>query len=838
MIVAERSIDGGQTRVAAFGADSVDSLPDNQIRILVVDDDPLMRALIEDTLSEEGFSVEQASSGEVALFTFAGKPFDLILLDVLMPGLDGFATCVRLRQLPAGTHVPIMMITALDDEASIRHAYGAGATDFITKPINAFMLVHRIRYILRASAAMRELTWRLDFQRVLIETIPVPILVEDAREHCLVCNPAFDALTGRSGVGATDSAAPEPGYWIPKPAYSLDGERSFRPWQQRVYETEMLGADSTPRSVLVHQAIFTLPATSKSGVISVVLDITERKKYEENLRLAETVFQTAADAIMVTDAGGVIKSVNPAFTAITGYTPQEVIGSTPKILKSGRHDSQFYATLWQSLREAGRWSGELWQRRKNGEIYPVWENIAAVRSPEGRTMEFVAFFNDITARKRAEQEIFYRANYDPLTGLPNRGLLRERLEQALKQARRYNRQVALMFADLDRFKQVNDSMGHSWGDRLLCQAALRLEACVRDTDTVARQGGDEFVVVLPNIAEEHDAWVVAEKIIARLAEPFDLGGDSVRIGASIGIALCPTHGEDSEDLVRHADLAMYQAKLAGRNTYRVYEPAMSDELTRQLRLESDLRFALERGELAVHFQPIVEVASGRLAGAEALLRWHHPQRGPVPPSEFVPLAEEKGLMREIGAWVLDRACQTLERWHGLGLNIPLAVNLSSAQVLRGLSVEVLKGLFERYHLTPQNLVFEVAEGLLLTDGAQTRQWLDEVRELGIQLHFDDFGTGYSSLSCLKRFSIDRVKIDLSFVRDMVVDAGDRSWVQAILALSAILGIEVVAEGVETQQQLELLRSLGCGYAQGYYFSPPMDDGGFIAVARRLGALPA
>ncbi|MGB2973729.1 MAG: EAL domain-containing protein, partial [Candidatus Competibacter sp.] len=521
-----------------------------------------------------------------------------------------------------------------------------------------------------------------------------------------------------------------------------------------------------------------------------------------------------------------------------GYAPQEVIGSTPKILKSGQHDDRFYATLWQSLREAGRWSGELWQRRKNGEIYPVWENIAAVRSPEGRIMEFVAFFNDITARKRAEQEIFYRANYDPLTGLPNRSLLRERLEQALKQARRYNRQVALMFADLDRFKQVNDSMGHSWGDRLLCQAALRLEACVRDTDTVARQGGDEFVVVLPNIAEEHDAWVVAEKIIARLAEPFDLGGDSVRIGASIGIALCPTHGEDSEDLVRHADLAMYQAKLAGRNTYRVYEPAMSDELTRQLRLESDLRFALERGELAVHFQPIVQVTNGQLAGAEALLRWHHPQRGPVPPNEFVPLAEEKGLMREIGAWVLDRACQTLERWHQLGLNIPLAVNLSSAQVLRGLSVDVLRDLFERYHLTPRNLVFEVAEGLLLTDGAQTRQWLDEIRALGIQLHFDDFGTGYSSLSCLKRFSIDRVKIDLSFVRDMVVDAEDRSWVQAILALSAILGIEVVAEGVETQQQLELLQTLGCGYAQGYYFSPPMDDEGFIAVARRLGALPA
>ncbi len=814
----------------------VDIAGDKSIRILVVDDDPLTRMVIDHTLTPEGFNVEQVGSGELALFSFAGHPFDLILLDVVMPGLDGFDTCARLRQLPAGTHVPIIMITALDDESSMRQAYGAGATDFITKPLSSVLLLHRIRYILRASAAMRELTWRADFQRVLIETIPVPIVVEDDKEQCLVCNPAFDALTGRDQAEtATDMA--KTGYWIPKPAYSLDAERSFRPWRQRIYETEMVGADGEMKSVVVHQAMFTQPAKGQSGVISVVLDITERKKYEENLRLFETVFQTAADAIMVTDADGAIKSVNPAFTAITGYSAQEAIGGTPRILNSGRHDERFYATLWQNLRKSGRWSGELWQRRKDGEVYPVWENIAAVRSADGRIVEYVAFFNDIAARKRAEQEIFYRANYDALTGLPNRNLLRERLEQALKQARRYDRKVALMFADLDRFKQVNDMLGHSWGDRLLCQAASRLGACVREADTVARQGGDEFVVVLPNIAEEHDAWVVAEKIIACLADPFDLGGDSVRIGASIGISLYPTHGENSEDLVRHADLAMYQAKLAGRNTYRVYEPAMSDELTRQLRLETDLRFALERDELAVHFQPILEVASGRLVGAEALLRWRHPQRGMVPPSEFVQLAEEKGLIREIGAWVLERACQTLERWHGLGLDIPLAINLSSAQSLRGFSAAALRALFERYQLQPRQLIFEVSEAILLAEGSQTRQWLDEIQELGVRLNLDDFGTGYSSLSCLKQFAISRVKIDLSFVRDMVVNAEDRVWVEAILALTRILGIAVVAEGVETREQFELLRELGCDCAQGFYFSPPVTDEEFIALTQRLGALP-
>lgn len=822
-----------------YNEPSLDNPMEASVRILVVDDDPITRLLVDETLTAQGFAVEQAANGELALLNFVGNPCDLILLDVLMPGLDGFSTCARLRQLPFGAQVPVVMITALDDEPSIQRAYGVGATDFITKPLSTVMLSHRIRYILRASAAMRELIWRADFQRVLIETIPVPILVEDAKGHTLVDNPAFDTLIGGLKDTRTAASASELGHWIPKPEATTTGENDGRgrSWRQRVYETE-IGLSGDLKSIIVHQAVFTLPTTNEPGLISVVLDITERKQYEESLRVADTVFQTAADAIMVTDAEGVIKSVNPAFTVITGYTPQEVIGSTPRVLSSGRHDGRFYQMLWQSLREAGKWSGELWQRRKNGEIYPVWENIAAVRSEGGRIVEYVAFFNDITTRKRAEQEIFYRANYDALTGLPNRSLFRERLEQALKQARRYDRQVALMFTDLDRFKQVNDSLGHNWGDRLLCQAALRLEACVREADTVARQGGDEFVVVLPNIAEEHDACVVAEKIVSRLGEPFDLGEEhSVHIGASVGIALYPAHGENSEDLVRHADMAMYQAKLAGRNTYRVYEPAMSDAFTRQLRLEADLRYALERNELTIYFQPILQVAEGRLVSAEALLRWRHPQRGMVPTGEFIQLAEEKGLIRDIGAWVLEQVCQTLGRWRALGLHIPLAINLSSAQIARGLSVGTLTDLFERYRLNPQSVAFEVTERVLLADGSQTQQWVDEIRDLGIQLNLDDFGTGYSSLSCLRQFSVDRVKIDLSFVRDMVTDTEHRVWVEAILALSRTLGIEVVAEGVETQEQFALLQQLGCDFAQGYYFSPPVADEEFIAVARRLGALP-
>ncbi|HRD66254.1 MAG TPA: EAL domain-containing protein [Candidatus Competibacter sp.] len=806
---------------------------DDRITILVADDDPVTRLLAGEILEREGFAARVVESGEIALALFASYSFDLVLLDVVMPGLDGFDTCARLRQMPAGAHIPILMVTGLDDESSIQRAYGAGATDFITKPLNALILAQRVRYVLRASAAMRELAWRVDFQRVLIETIPVPIVVEDARGGCLLCNPAWETLVGRSLAEMAGGVPQMVGRGIPKPAVLAPEVDDDGRWQQQVYETEVVGAGAEPRSVIVHQAAFTLPASGEPGVISVVLDITERKKSEEHLRLAETVFRTAADAIMVTDAAGVIKSINPAFTTVTGYQPREAIGLTPRLLESGREDDQFFADVWRSLRETGKWSGELWQRRKNGEIYPVWETIAAVHAPDGHVVEYVAFFNDITARKRAEQEVFHRANYDLLTGLPNRNLLCERLDQTLKQARRYSRRAVLMFVDLDGFKQVNDTLGHGVGDMLLCQVAARLGVCVRDTDTVARQGGDEFVVVLPDMADEEDASVVAEKIIARLTEPFDLGGNVVRIGASVGVAFYPDHGASAEQLLRHADLAMYQAKLAGRGAYRIYEPAMTNKAARQASFENNLRLALERKEFAVYYQPILEVDSGRLVGAEALLRWHHPLRGIVPPSEFIALAEETGLIGDIGTWVLEDVCQTLERWHRIGLDLSVSVNLSSVQILRGWSIEMLDALLKRYRLAPHALVFEITEKVLLADIPQAGQWLEDVRNLGIHLVLDDFGTGYSSLSCLRRFPLDRVKIDPSLVRDMVANPISRALVKAILAMSHNLWLKVVAEGVETWEQFDLLGRLGCEYAQGFYFSRPVSAEEFAKIARNL-----
>jgi diguanylate cyclase (GGDEF)-like protein/PAS domain S-box-containing protein len=599
----------------------------------------------------------------------------------------------------------------------------------------------------------------------------------------------------------------------------------------------VMGQQSS-ESVVVHQSALNFLKHGKNSITtSVLVDIAERKKNQENLRLSENVFQAAADAIMVTDASGAIKSINPAFTNITGYSLEDVVGQTPRLLKSGRYNRKFYTNFWRDLYEKGRWSGEIWHRRKNGEVYPAWETISAVRSSDGNIIEYIAFFNDITARKQAEHAISYRANYDQLTGLPNRSLFQDRLEQALMQARRYGRQVALMFADLDCFKQVNDTLGHSFGDKLLYQTAMRLSSCVRDTDTVARLGGDEFVIILKDLAREQNVDIVAEKIINCLIEPFFLEDHNIHISASIGISLYPSHGTNAEALVRRADLAMYQAKIAGRSKYQLYELSMDDGLAQQLLLERELRLALERRELVLHFQPILDV-NYSLKGAEALLRWVHPDRGTVLPREFIHLAEKVGLIREICIWIFDQACQTLQKWHELGLNIPISINITSLQVFRGLSLEMVTSCLKYYGLTPQSIVFEIKESVLLADNLHVRRWLKDIRELGICINLDNFGTGCSSLSCLKSFLIDQVKIDLSVVCDILVDPVNRAFVEAILVLTRSLRLEVIAEGIENKEQLELLKDIGCRYVQGYYFSPPVSSAKFVDVARNLGAVKA
>ena len=598
---------------------------------------------------------------------------------------------------------------------------------------------------------------------------------------------------------------------------------------------KLVRADGT--EIIVEAAARILAFERQDAVMIVARDVTERVRAEEGLRLAATVFETTAEAIMVTGADNRIKVVNPAFTAITGYASEEVVGKSPMILQSGHHGPDFYKELWASVKTTGCWEGEIWNRRKNGEVYPEWLYITAIEDNQQNIIEYVGVFSDITQRKQSEEKIRRQANYDALTGLPNRALFLDRLRAAIASARRENGKVALLFIDLDRFKVVNDTLGHTIGDKLLGQAAARLTACVREVDTVARLGGDEFTMILEDVGRGQDAAIVAEKIIESLSEPFWLDGNEVFIGGSVGITLFPTDAGDAATMLRNADMAMYRSKQAGRSVYRFFTQEMDAQVLARMDLERDLRRALGRKEFVVYYQPIVDLETGVVTSAEALLRWCHPERGIVSPGEFIPLAEETGLIGPLGEWVLRQACTEAKAWQQAGLTtVGVSVNLSSRQLKRGLSGDTVAQVFRETGLAPGSLTFEITESLIMEDTDDAVAWLNSIKEMGVGLSVDDFGTGYSSLSYLKRFPVDVVKIDRAFVRDITIDPDDATMIEAILAMTHSLKLKVVAEGVEEQDQLDLLRSRGCDMVQGFYFSKPLPFEEFCAFAKNVGPL--
>lgn len=575
------------------------------------------------------------------------------------------------------------------------------------------------------------------------------------------------------------------------------------------------------------------------GVVTTLADITAHRSNEEQLRLALTVFRHSVEAIIVTDAQQRILSVNKAFSEVTGYNVADAIGRTPRMLiHSGKHDASFYADMWQDIQAHGFWQGEVTDRRKDGSLYPAALSISAVRDHNGRISHYVAVFSDITERKATEARIAFLAQHDPLTGLPNRTLLHDRLDQALATAARMHGRIALMFLDLDRFKTINDSLGHMVGDRLLQGVAERLSGCVRDSDTVSRQGGDEFLIVLTNIHAPGDAARVAEKILARLEAPFEVDGHLLGTSFSIGIALYPEDGASVETLMKNADTAMYHAKESGRNTYRFFDELMNANALERLQLENVLRRALERQEFQLYYQPQVDLASGRIIGMEALLRWFSSELGSVSPAHFIPLAEECGLIVPIGEWVLEEACRQARTWQDRGFPaVPVAVNLSAMQFRRDDIVATVRKALANSALDGQWLELELTESLLMQSGSNVEATLAALKTLGVRMSIDDFGTGYSSLAYLKRFPVDRLKIDQSFVRDVTDDPDDAAIVRAIIQMGRSLRLEVIAEGTESPEQMDFLRDEGCTAAQGYLFSPPLPADA-ISELLRIGVLPA
>ncbi len=572
-------------------------------------------------------------------------------------------------------------------------------------------------------------------------------------------------------------------------------------------------------------------------LIGVNYDITERKQAESDLRIAAAAFESQ-ESIMVTDADQVILRVNQAFTETTGYTAEEVAGHTPRLLKSGRHNADFYRAMWATIRDTGHWQGEIWDRHKNGEIYPKWLTITAVKGDDGVVTHYVGSHIDITERKAAEEKIQYLGFYDDLTRLPNRRLLMDRLQHALPASVRTGRAGALLLIDLDNFKSLNDSLGHYFGDLLLQQVAQRLTSCVRDDDTVARLGGDEFVIVLENLSEHameaaEQTEVISEKILASLSRSYQLERVEYHGTSSIGAILFTGNLLAMDELLKQADIAMYQAKQAGRNTVRFFDQKMQANITGRFSLEGELRKALELKQFHLYYQVQVD-SSHRPLGAEVLIRWIHPLREMVSPAQFIPLAEETGLILPIGHWVLETACAQLKAWEQdtLTRGLVLAVNVSAKQFRQTDFVSQVQTHLQHYGIKPKLLKLELTEGILLENIEDTIATMSALNELGVKFSLDDFGTGYSSLQYLKQLPLDQIKIDQSFVRDITSDPNDAAIVQTIIAMAETLGLNVVAEGVETDAQRDFLELRGCTHFQGYLFGRPMPIEQFEALLKQ------
>ncbi|MES9947516.1 MAG: EAL domain-containing protein [Candidatus Thiodiazotropha sp.] len=567
------------------------------------------------------------------------------------------------------------------------------------------------------------------------------------------------------------------------------------------------------------------PARLGEAVRRVLVDKQLRMAHrtaEEKLRLADRAFQNTAEGITVTDASGNIVSINPAFEAITGYSHEEVLGQNPRVLKSGHHPDSFYKEMWDTLLSTGHWRGEIWNRRKNGDAYPEWLTISAVKDGNDETTHYVGVFTDISQIKEAQDQINFLAHHDALTRLPNRALFRERFDHALMHARRENASIALLFLDLDRFKTVNDTLGHPVGDQVLLEVSKRMNQIVRASDTLARLGGDEFVLLLEEQTDAQHAAVVARKLLDLFSRPMIIGEHELVVTASIGITLYPNDGEDSDKLIRHADRAMYDAKQQGRNTYRFFTQALTEGALERLMMENHLRHAVTRNELILHYQPIVNLETRQLQGIEALVRWQHPEQGLIAPGLFIELAEEIGIIGEIGQWVLRAACTQLARWDRDGFKVPrISVNLSVQQIDREGLITMVSEELNSSGLSPERLELEVTESMLIRNPELSRTVLSELRTIGVKFAIDDFGTGYSSLAYLKLLPLDHLKIDQSFVRDIGKDANDEAIVRAIIAMSKSLGLESVAEGVEEAHQARFLQQAGSDLAQGYLYSRPL-----------------
>ncbi|MEH6813249.1 MAG: EAL domain-containing protein [Motiliproteus sp.] len=684
-------------------------------------------------------------------------------------------------------------------------------------------------FAVRASAELE----RADKEQTLlkisraVEQSPTGVLITNVNGEIEYANDSFCAMTGYTAVELLGqnprilkSGKQDEDFY--KDLWSKI--RSGEEWHGELQNVSKDGAIYWAKSSIY--PISTDGGETPSHFVALKENVTEKKRKDARLNIASTVFDTTSEAIIVTNSDNRIQLVNPAFTRISGYEAEEVLGKSPGILSSGRHDGAFYKDMNDSLERTNHWEGEIWNRRKNGEVFPEWLSIVRVLNKLGEVERFVAIFSDISKRKEAEGQLYRQANFDALTELPNRMLATDRLTSAITRGRRLNTEVAVIHLGLDRFKWVNDTYGHDAGDAILQLTADRLSHVVRDSDTVARLNGDEFLIILPDIGSGQDAEFIASSICHRIAKPYSLEQGEAYLTASIGIALFPSDAETVPALLHHADSALGRAKGRGGDVYRFYTAEMNKESQERAELEVELRQAIVNEEFELYFQPLIDIGRGCISGAESLIRWNHPTKGLRMPGEFIPLAEKTGLIIPMGKWVVQQACAQLNAWQQGDLaGMRLSVNMSPKQCSDSEGFESIRTLIRESGIDTDRLVVEITETLLM-EGDSALNAMNQLKDMGIKLSMDDFGTGYSSLSYLKRFPIDYLKIDRGFIQDLPNASGDSALVEAIVSMAHGLNLLVVAEGVETLEQSQFLENLGCQYLQGYYYGKPMPVAAF------------
>ncbi len=677
--------------------------------ILVVDDSEANREVLEELILLLGHEPLLAEDGLMALEQLQLHDVDLVLLDIMMPKMDGYQVLERIKSNHDWQNLPVIMISGLDDVESVVRCIEKGADDYLGKPFNLMLLKARIA----SSLAKKQL-----------------------------------------------------------------------------------------------------------------LDM-ERRRTKDQLKLAEKIFECAIEGVFITDTTPNILMVNPAFTKITGYNPEDVMGQNPKILRSNRHDRDYYQTMWTALLGEGRWQGEIWNRRKSGQAYPGWLSITSLENESGKTTRYIALLHDISDLKQREERIRFQANHDALTGLPNRELFRDRLKQTLVLAQRNNQKLGVLTIGLDHFAKINASLGHEVGDQVLKEIARRFARLLKGRDTVCRYAGDEFIILITDITREEIAAKVAQRMVDAMMKRTVLENREIYISVSVGAAVFPNDAVNADELIKNAGIAMKRAKSTGRNNCQMFAPTMNARAMERLGLENELRKGVENEQFLVYYQPKVDISAGKIVGAEALVRWLHPEKGLISPGLFIPIAEETAIILDIGEFVLRRACADIKEWLEQGYPpICVSVNLSSIQFQRQDILSLVKTVLQETGLPPTYLELEITESIIMNDVEKAIRIMREFNQMGISISIDDFGTGYSSLNYLKQFPINTLKIDQSFMRDIPEDNHNTAITTAIISLAKSLNLKVIAEGVETDRQLAFLQEQKCDEIQGYWFSPPIPKADF------------